>query len=69
MKKAINTMVESIKKSIIRDLNDVYSVKGNKVLNMLLKAYNDFQESELQSPTTATNLHVEGIAYEFGCVA
>ena len=46
MKKAINTMVESIKKSIIRDLNDVYSVKGNKVLNMLLKAYNDFQESE-----------------------
>ena len=46
MKKAINTMVESIKKSIMRDLNDVYSVKGNKVLNMLLKAYNDFQESE-----------------------
>lgn len=46
MKKAINTMVEGIKKSIIRDLNDVYSVKGNKVLNMLLKAYNDFQESE-----------------------
>lgn len=46
MKKAFNTMVEGIKKSIIRDLNDVYSVKGNKVLNMLLKAYNDFQESE-----------------------
>lgn len=46
MKKAINTMVECIKKSIIRDLNDVYSVKGNKVLKMLLKAYNDFQESE-----------------------
>jgi hypothetical protein len=46
MEKAINTMVESIKKSIIRDLNDVYSVKGNKVLNMLLKAYIDFQESE-----------------------
>lgn len=46
MKKAINTMVEGIKKSIIRDLNDVYSVKGNEVLNMLLKAYNDFQESE-----------------------
>ena len=43
MKKAINTMVEYIKKSIIRDLN---SLKGDKVLNMLLKAYNDFQKSE-----------------------
>ena len=46
MKKAINTMVEGIKKSIIRDLNDVYSVNGNKVLKMVLAAYNDFQESE-----------------------
>ena len=46
MEKAIKTMVESIKKSIIRDLNDVYSVEGNKVLKMLLKAYNDFQEAE-----------------------
>ena len=46
MKKAINTMVESIKKSIIRDLNDVYSDKGYKVLKMVLAAYNDFQESE-----------------------
>lgn len=39
-------MVENIKKTIIRDLNDVYSVKGNRVLNMVLKAYNNFQESE-----------------------
>ena len=46
MKKAINTMVENIKKSIIRDLNDVYSDKGYKVLKMVLAAYNDFQESE-----------------------
>ena len=46
MQKAINTMVESIKKSILRDLNDVYSVKGNRVLNMVLEAYNDFQKSE-----------------------
>ena len=46
MKKAINTMVEGIKKSIIRDTRDVYSEKGDKVLKMLLKAYNDFQESE-----------------------
>ena len=38
MKKAINTMVESIKAAIIRDLNDVYSVNGYKVLKMLLKA-------------------------------
>ena len=46
MEKAIKTMVEGIKKSIIRDLNDVYGDKGYKVLNMLLRAYNDFQESE-----------------------
>ena len=46
MKKAINTMVEGIKKSIISDTRDVYSEKGDKVLKMLLKAYNDFQESE-----------------------
>ena len=46
MEKAIKTMVEGVKKSIIRDLNDVYSDKGYKVLIMLLKAYNDFQESE-----------------------
>lgn len=46
MKKAINTMVESIKAAIIRDLNDVYSVNGYKVLKMVLAAYNDFQESE-----------------------
>lgn len=46
MKKAISTMVEGIKKSIIRDLNDVYSVKGNIVIKMVLAAYNDYQKSE-----------------------
>lgn len=46
MKKAINTMVENIKKSIIYDTRDVYSENGDKVLKMVLAAYNDFQESE-----------------------
>lgn len=46
MEKAIKTMVESIKKAIIYDTRDVYSKNGNKVLKMVLAAYNDFQESE-----------------------
>jgi hypothetical protein len=43
MKKAIETMVESIKKSIIRD---IYGVNGDKVMKMIMRAYNDYQEDE-----------------------
>ena len=46
MEKAIEIMVESIKKAIVYDTRDVYSEKGEKVLRMVLAAYNDFQESE-----------------------
>ena len=46
MREAIKAMAEAIKKSIINDLDDVYSEEGHKVLNMVLNAYNEYQESE-----------------------
>lgn len=46
MKKAIETMIESIKAQIVRDTKDVYSVKGDRVLKMVLAAYNAYQEEE-----------------------
>ena len=47
MKKAINTMVESIKAAIIRDMQNLSNdEKRVHTLAIVLKAYNDFQESE-----------------------
>lgn len=46
MQKAIKTMVENIKKSIIRDTRDVNSIEGYNTLRMVLAAYNAYQEEE-----------------------
>ena len=47
MKKVINTMVESIKAAIIRDMQNLSNdEKRVHTLAIVLKAYNDFQESE-----------------------
>lgn len=45
MKKAIETMIESIKAQIVRDLK-AYPYKNEDILDMVLAVYNDFQESE-----------------------
>ena len=47
MKEEMKTIVKSIQNAIIKDINNIYSKKGcYDVLEMLLKAYNDYQESE-----------------------
>lgn len=46
MKKAINTMVESIKAAIIRDMENLCSMKGNHVFAIVLNSYNTYQEEE-----------------------
>ena len=46
MEKTIKTMVQKISSAIINDTRNVFSVKGDMVLKMVLAAYNDFQESE-----------------------
>lgn len=46
MVKAIKKMVEEINYAIINDTKDVFSVKGDMVLKMVLAAYNDYQKSE-----------------------
>ena len=46
MEKSIETMVAKISSEIVKDTRDVYSVKGDSILKMVLSAYNDYQESE-----------------------
>ena len=57
MEKTINTMVENMKKSIINDLSDRDSIKCHKVMNLLLDAYNDFQQSERDGVDYIFNIH------------
>ena len=47
MLSAIKTMVESLKRHIVNDLADIDSEKSERVLRMVLDAYNDYQESRL----------------------
>lgn len=46
MKKSIESMVVKISSAIVNDTRDVYSAEGDRVLKMVLAAYNDYQESE-----------------------
>ena len=46
MNKIFNELVNAVKSAISSDMKDVYSVKGDATIKMVLAAYNDFQESE-----------------------
>lgn len=46
MESTISVLVNGIKGVIVKDMEDVRTDKGWKVFRMLLRAYNDYQESE-----------------------
>lgn len=46
MKQTIKTLVQDITKSIQDDMHNVYSLRFNNTIKLLLSAYNDYQESE-----------------------